>query len=352
MSSGPRDRRRGDGPDARGRALHDRHDAARHHPDSRPDRPARQPESDLDRRRLERYNRGFSRLRTRQHADACLRSNPQPFEATLPGPHSFHAAALDTAPNVDPTPATAADRRHHRTRLRRPDRRRRSSRGPDGDRRDCCSSPSTTRAPAGACTSNTARRPPTGWRSRTRASEPGPADGNETADPVHDPGHALPLPGDDHDPLRERQHRRPDPDHETPRRRAAERSRTGTPRVTGQHAASLPVTIDPGGVATNYRLLIAAGEPVTAAATGDRQRREAVSGLSGPSAGPCQRRRPRARRPPTTTGSPPNSSAASANEALGPEGTFTTPPLPGAGGACRPKIPLQAAQGVRSRSAS
>ena len=145
-------------------ALHDRHDAARDRPAQRPDRSARQPDGDLDQRRLRAQQ---PRASSPAASTACRR-----WPAAIPSPSASSARAR-----------TASTRR--RWTMRRTSTRRRlnaaiqvttgtacaaptvSPSSSVGDRRRparCCSSPTTTRAPAGACTSNTARRPPTGWK--------------------------------------------------------------------------------------------------------------------------------------------------------------------------------------------
>jgi hypothetical protein len=98
----------------------------------------------------------------------------------------------------------------------------------------------------------------------------------------------------------------------------------GTPRVTGQHAASIPVTIDPGGVSSSYRLLIAAGSP----ATGASPAIENAGTVSGP--GPQRALANIVDLDPATTYNyrfavEQQSGGA---DVLGPEGTFATPPYP------------------------
>jgi hypothetical protein len=98
----------------------------------------------------------------------------------------------------------------------------------------------------------------------------------------------------------------------------------GTPRVTGQHAASIPVTIDPGGVAGSYRLLIAADAP----ATGASPAIENAGTVSGP--GPQPALANIVDLDPATTyhyrfAVEQQSGGA---DVLGPEGTFATPPYP------------------------
>ena len=98
----------------------------------------------------------------------------------------------------------------------------------------------------------------------------------------------------------------------------------GTPRVTGQHAASIPATIDPGGVAANYRLLIAAGAPATGASAAI----ENAATVSG--SGPQPALANVVDLDPATTyhyrfAVEQQSGGA---DVLGPEGTFTTPPYP------------------------
>jgi hypothetical protein len=100
----------------------------------------------------------------------------------------------------------------------------------------------------------------------------------------------------------------------------------GTPSAS-EHAALIPVTIDTGGVYTNYFMRIAAGGPVTAASGKIGGRTEIEAGLTGPQAGRLEV----VDLEPSTTyhfrvGA--EHGGSDSNEVLGPEGTFTTPPLP------------------------
>jgi hypothetical protein len=101
----------------------------------------------------------------------------------------------------------------------------------------------------------------------------------------------------------------------------------GTPTVTGEHAASIPVTIDPMGVNTNYRTVIAAGRPVTATEPSIFDPRVIPGSSSGPQAVVVQV----VDLEPATTYHyriAAEQAAGNSNETLGPEGTFTTPPFP------------------------
>jgi hypothetical protein len=100
----------------------------------------------------------------------------------------------------------------------------------------------------------------------------------------------------------------------------------GTPSAS-EHAALIPVTIDTGGIYTNYFMRIAATGPVTNASAFIPGRTEIEEGLSGPQAGRLEV----VDLDPSTTyhfriGA--EHSGSDFNEVLGPEGTFTTPPIP------------------------
>ena len=176
----------------------------------------------------ERYNRGaFACGLDSMPAVAC--NNPQSFSQLCAGPHSFHAAALDYAANVDPTPVNAAIQVTTGT---------------------ACAAPTVSPSSSVVTTATGAllfipyddkgaggrlhvEYGPTtayGMEVADTRIEPGPATTTQTVGPVHGPEHAHPLQGDDHDPLRERPHRRSDPDHETAPKAPCRRSRTAPRR--------------------------------------------------------------------------------------------------------------------------
>jgi hypothetical protein len=269
----------------------------------------------------ERYNRGvFACSLDSMPAVAC--SNPQPFSQLCAGPHSFHAAALDYASNVDPTPATAAI---------------------DVTTGPACAaptvSPSSNVVPTqtGALLFIPYDDKGAGGRLHVEYG-PTTAYGMEVDDTRIEPGPAT-------ETKRSVVYMAPNTlTHyrvtiTTPFGSAGTGDQTlttkppegalptvanGTPRVTGQHAASLPSTIDPGGVASNYRLLIAAGAP----ATGASPAIENATTISGP--GPQPAIANVVDLDPATTyhyrfAVEQQSGGA---DVLGPEGTFTTPPYP------------------------
>jgi hypothetical protein len=251
---------------------------------------------------------------------AC--SNPQPFSQLCAGPHSFHAAALDYAANVDPTPATAAIE---------------VTTGP------ACAAPTVSPSSSVVPTTTGAllhvpyddkgaggrlhiEYGPTtayGMEVEDTRIEPGPATETKRSVVYMSPGTLT--------------HYRVTIT--TPFGRASTGDQTlttkppegalptvinGTPRVTGQHAASIPATIDPGGVAGNYRLLIAASAPATGASAAI----ENAATVSG--AGPQPALANIVDLDPATTyhyrfAVEQQSGGA---DVLGPEGTFTTPPYP------------------------
>lgn len=98
----------------------------------------------------------------------------------------------------------------------------------------------------------------------------------------------------------------------------------GTPRVTGEHAASLPATIDPGSLGAAVALYIEPGAPVT----GNSPRLE-LGVLNPPGAQPVTAGVVDLE--PATTYHYRFSAdqQSGGGEVLGPEGTFTTPPYPG-----------------------
>ncbi len=100
----------------------------------------------------------------------------------------------------------------------------------------------------------------------------------------------------------------------------------GTPTVTGAHAASIPVTIDPMGFDTSHRALIAVGGPVSTTEPSLFDPR-VVPGGGGPQPVVVQV----VDLEPATTYHyriAAEQNAGNSNETLGPEGTFTTPGLP------------------------
>jgi hypothetical protein len=101
----------------------------------------------------------------------------------------------------------------------------------------------------------------------------------------------------------------------------------GTPTVTGEHAASIPVTIDPVGVDTYYRTLIAAGGPVSTTEPSLFHPQAVPGGSAGPQPVVVQV----VDLEPATTYHyriAAEQNGGNSNETLGPEGTFTTPPFP------------------------
>jgi hypothetical protein len=101
----------------------------------------------------------------------------------------------------------------------------------------------------------------------------------------------------------------------------------GTPTVTGEHAASIPVTIDAMGVDTYYRTLVAVGEPVASTEPSLFDPRLVPGSGSGPRVVVVQL----VDLEPATTYHyriAAEQAAGNSNETLGPEGTFTTPPFP------------------------
>jgi hypothetical protein len=269
----------------------------------------------------ERFNRGlFACGFDSMPALAC--SNPQSFSQLCAGPHSFHAAALDYASNIDPTPATAAIE---------------VTTGP------ACAAPTVSPSSNVVPTSTGALLfipyDDKGAGGRLHV-EYGPttAYGMEVEDTRIEPGPAT-------ETKRSVVYMAPNTlTHyrvtiTTPFGSAATGDQTlttkspegamptianGTPRVTGQHAASIPATIDPGGVASNYRLLIEAG----ASATGASPAVENAATVSG--SGPQPALANVVDLDPATTyhyrfAVEQQSGGA---DVLGPEGTFTTPPYP------------------------
>jgi hypothetical protein len=102
----------------------------------------------------------------------------------------------------------------------------------------------------------------------------------------------------------------------------------GTPAVTGEHAVSIPVSIDPGGVDASYRVLIAAGGPVTAVEPSIFDPGKVVPG-GGAGAQPVVIQLVDLE--PATTYHyrvAAEQVSGASTETLGPEGTFTTPPYP------------------------
>ena len=101
----------------------------------------------------------------------------------------------------------------------------------------------------------------------------------------------------------------------------------GTPTVTGEHAASIPVTIDAMGVDTYYKTLVAVGEPVTATEPAIFDPKVIPGSGSGPRAVVVQV----VDLEPATTYHyriAAEQAAGNGNSTMGPEGTFTTPPFP------------------------
>jgi hypothetical protein len=269
----------------------------------------------------ERYNRGiFACGLDSMPAIAC--SNPQAFSQLCAGPHSFSAAALDYASNVDPTPVTPAIT---------------VTTGPACAAPTVSASSSVVPTTTGALLFIPYDDKGAGGRLHVDYG-PTTAYGMEVSDTRIEPGPATTAkksvlflaPGT-------LNHYRvtittpfgsastADQTFTTkPPEGALPTIANGTPRVTGQHAASLPATIDPGGVASNYRLLIAAGAP----ATGASPAIENAATLSGP--GPQPALANIVDLDPATTyhyrfSVEQQSGGASV---LGPEGTFTTPPYP------------------------
>ena len=270
---------------------------------------------------LERFNRGlFACGLDSMPAVAC--SNPQSFDQLCAGPHSFHAAALDYASNIDPTPATAAVE---------------VTTGP------ACAAPTVSPSSNAVPTATGALLfipyddkgaggrlhveygPTTAYGMEVEDTRliPGPATETKRSVLFMPPGTLV--------------HYRVTIT--TPFGSAATGDQTlttkspegamptianGTPRVTGQHAASLPATIDPGGVASNYRLLIEAGAP----ATGASPAVENAATVSGSNPQPALVNV--VDLDPATTYHyrfTVEQQSGGAN-VLGPEGTFTTPPYP------------------------
>jgi hypothetical protein len=269
----------------------------------------------------ERYNRGvFVCGLDSMPAVAC--SNAQSFGQLCAGPHSFHAAALDYAANIDPTPVNAAIQV--------------TTGSP-------CAAPTVSSSSSAVTTSTGALLfipyDDMGAGGRLHV-EYGPttAYGMEVADTRVEPGPAattklsvLYMPPNTITHYRVTittpfgSDRTGDQTLTTkPAEGALPRIASGTPRVTGQHAASIPVTIDPGGVASSYRLLIAAGTP----ATGASPAIENAGTVSGP--GPQPALANVVDLDPATTyhyrfAVEQQSGGA---DVLGPEGTFATPPYP------------------------
>jgi hypothetical protein len=251
---------------------------------------------------------------------AC--SNPQSFSQLCAGPHSFHAAALDYALNIDPTPATAAIE---------------VTTGP------ACAAPTVSPSSNVVPTSTGALLfipyDDKGAGGRLRV-EYGPttAYGMEAADTRIEP---VPPTTEKKSilfmPPNTLTHYRvtittPFGSASTgdqilttkPPEGALPTIANGTPRVTGQHAASIPATIDPGGIVSSYRLLIEAG----AAATGASPAIENAATVSA--SGPQPALANIVDLDPATTyhyrfAVEQQSGGA---DVLGPEGTFTTPPYP------------------------
>ena len=289
----------------------------------------------------ERYNRGvFACGLDSMPAVAC--SNPQPFEQLCAGPHSFHAAALDYAANVDPTPLNAAIQVTTGT---------------------ACAAPSVSPSSSTVPTATGALLfipyddkgaggrlhveygPTTAYGMETQDTRIGPGPATETKLSVlymapNTLTHyrvTITTPfgsattGDQTLTTK-------------PPEGALPKIANVTPRVTGQHAASLPATIDPGGVATNYRLLIAAGAPATGASAAI----ENAATVSGP--GPQPALANVVDLDPATTYHyrfAVEQQSGGAN-VLGPEGTFTTPPYPVA----RPSTPQKARFKLRRENIS
>ena len=199
-------------PDARRRTLHDRLDAARHRPAQRPDRAARQPDGDLA---------SAARSATTAGSSPAVSTACRRWPAAIPRPSASSARARTastrrrwTCGNVDPTPLTAAIQVTTGT---------------------ACAAPTVGSDPRPWCRRQPARSlfipyddkgaggrlhveygPTTAYGmevSETRASRTGPRRNRRwrrkrTVGPVppSTPGHAHPLQGDDHDPLRDREH--------------------------------------------------------------------------------------------------------------------------------------------------
>jgi hypothetical protein len=269
----------------------------------------------------ERYNRGaFACDLDSMPAVAC--NNPQTFSQLCAGPHSFHAAALDYAANIDPTPVNAAIQVTTGT---------------------ACAAPTVSPSSSAVTTATGALLfvpyDDKGAGGRLHV-EYGPttAYGMEVADTRVEPGPATttkmsilymapntlthyrvtittPFGSD----------RTGDQTLTTkPAEGPLPTIANGTPRVTGQHAASIPATIDPGAVAGSYRLLIAAGAPATGASAAI----ENAATVSGP--GPQPALANIVDLDPATTyhyrfALEQQSGGA---DVLGPEGTFATPPFP------------------------
>jgi hypothetical protein len=269
----------------------------------------------------ERYDQGvFACGLDSTPALAC--SNPQTFSELCAGPHSFHAAALDYAFNVDPTPTIAAIE---------------VTTGP------ACSAPTVSASSSVVPTSTGALLfipyddkgaggrlhvdygPTTAYGMEVEDTliQPGPATTTKKSVLFIAPGTLIHYrvtittpfgsAGTGDQTLTTK-----------PAEGALPTVANGTPRVTGQHAASLPATIDPGGIPSNYRLLIAAGAP----ATGASPAIENSATVSG--SGPQPALANIVDLDPATTyhyrfAVEQQSGGA---EVLGPEGTFTTPPYP------------------------